>query len=167
MDQIALVLLTLVGYSIGAVSGGRGRLVSPGLADVVFVLGLEVAGLFSRLYLDKWLAVGVWLIIAGVCSLVWTSARRSQLPIDKRSELAAETNALKRLWRGWEHFAQRMGNFQGRVLLAIFYFVVVTPFALLQRLLSDPLHLARRPQPSFWLSRSSGEADLEDAMSQF
>ncbi len=167
MDLIALVLLTLVGYSVGATLGGWKRIVSPGLFDVVLIVALWTAALFSRAYLDKWAAVGAWLLIAGVCAAVWTSARRSQLAVDKQLPLPPAANALKRAWQAWMHFAQCMGNFQSRVMLTLFYFVIVTPFAILLKVFGDPLHLKSRSQPSFWLSRSTSETDLENARNQF
>ncbi|MBN1937814.1 MAG: hypothetical protein JW934_24360 [Anaerolineae bacterium] len=60
-----------------------------------------------------------------------------------------------------------MGNFQGRVLLAFFYFGIVTPFGLLVRLFADPLHLKSRKKLSFWLDRAQPTADLDQMRSQF
>ena len=36
--------------------------------------------------------------------------------------------ALKRLWEGWKKIAHKIGNFQARVLLTVFYAVLVLPF---------------------------------------
>jgi hypothetical protein len=57
------------------------------------------------------------------------------------------------LWEGWKNLARKIGNFQARVILMVFYFVVVCPFALVVRWTSDPLSLKRgtprgwRPKP--------------------
>ena len=40
---------------------------------------------------------------------------------------------LRRLWASWKRFARRLGEAQARVLLSIFYFVILAPFALLFR----------------------------------
>ena len=48
----------------------------------------------------------------------------------------------KNLWRRWKALAHRIGDFQARVILAIFYFVVLAPFAALLRWTSDPLVIA-------------------------
>ena len=49
---------------------------------------------------------------------------------------------LKLLWAAWKHLAHKIGNFQARLLLTVFYFVIVAPFALKVRLFSDPLQLS-------------------------
>jgi hypothetical protein len=46
---------------------------------------------------------------------------------------------LKDLWRGWLAVARKIGRFQSQVVLTLFYFVVVAPFALAVRLFADPL----------------------------
>lgn len=48
---------------------------------------------------------------------------------------------LKMLWEHWKVLAHRIGHFQTRLLLLLFYYVVATPFALALKLLSDPLRL--------------------------
>lgn len=44
-------------------------------------------------------------------------------------------------WERWKDLAARAATFQARVLLAVFYWVVITPFALLAQLFTDPLGL--------------------------
>ncbi len=58
------------------------------------------------------------------------------------------TPALRRLWEGWKRVGRKIGDFQARVLLTLFYFVILAPFALGVRLLADPLGLKR---PAGWL----------------
>jgi hypothetical protein len=61
--------------------------------------------------------------------------------------------------------AHVIGNVQARVLLTLFYFVVVPPFALIVKLATDPLGL-RPPRPgSFWTVRA--EADGATGRRQF
>lgn len=167
MESVALVLLILVGYSAGAAFGARGCAISPGLGDIVLVILAWTAGLVSQPRLGKWAAVGAWLLVAGLCAWAWTSARLGRLPSAKPSSTAVEGRPLQRLWERWKRFAQRMGNFQGRVLLALFYFVVVTPFALLTQWLSDPLHLKGRAGDTAWLARPAVKADIENVRRQF
>lgn len=61
-----------------------------------------------------------------------------------------------RLWRRWTVIAHRIGDAQARLLLSIFYFAVLAPFALGLRLLSDPLQLRRARAPR-WLPRPRSE----------
>jgi hypothetical protein len=74
---------------------------------------------------------------------------------------------LKLLWAWWKPIAHRIGNFQARVILVLFYFLLFAPFALGVKLLSDPLRLKARAAPE-WLQRSRGEGDaLAVARRQF
>ncbi len=59
----------------------------------------------------------------------------------------AMATALRRLWQGWKLVGKKIGDFQARVLLTLFYFVILAPFALGVRLLADPLGLK---QPGGW-----------------
>ena len=55
--------------------------------------------------------------------------------------------ALRRLWQGWKRVGKKIGDFQARLLLTVFYFVILAPFALGVRLWADPLGLKR---PGGW-----------------
>ena len=46
---------------------------------------------------------------------------------------------LRRLWHGWTRIGRKIGDFQARVLLTAFYFVIMAPVALIVRIASDPL----------------------------
>ena len=50
-------------------------------------------------------------------------------------------------WRWWTRVAHRIGDFQARVLLTVFYYVILGPFALVLRR-GDPLGIGpgRRPR---------------------
>ena len=73
---------------------------------------------------------------------------------------------LRRLWRGWKRVGRTIGDFQARVLLTLFYFVVIAPFALVVCWATDPLALKPRT-PRGWRPRmpASGTA-LERARRQ-
>lgn len=165
---LALVLLTLVGYSTGAVIGSRDKSVAPKLLDLCIVVVLLIAALTSRTVLDRWVAIGVWLVIGGLVSLVLSRVRRGKMPTQtEKKGPVREGNRFTRLWESWKSFAADMGNYQGRILLAFFYFVIVTPFGLLARLLSDPLRLKYSASNSFWVSRSGVSTELDEARRQF
>jgi len=57
---------------------------------------------------------------------------------------------LNALWQGWKSVARKIGDFQARLILTIFYFVVLAPFAMGVRIFSDPLQLKSRKG---WLDR--------------
>ncbi|MGA8150823.1 MAG: hypothetical protein WB952_07730 [Terriglobales bacterium] len=71
---------------------------------------------------------------------------------------------LKRLWQGWKRIAKKIGNFQSRVLLTIFYFTIVLPFGVAARLFSDPLRIKKRPAE--WLEHPDEACDLQWARKQ-
>jgi uncharacterized membrane protein YebE (DUF533 family) len=168
LSGLALVLLTLVGYSSGAVIGARGKSVAPKLLDLGAVAVLLIAALTSRTVLGRWVAIGVWLVIGGLVSLVLSRVRRGEISAKTEKTVSAqEGNPFTRLWEGWKSFAADMGDYQSRILLASFYFVVVTPFGLLVRLLSDPLRTKYPAVDSFWASRSEISAELDEAKRQF
>jgi len=73
---------------------------------------------------------------------------------------------LRKLWLRWKALAQKIGNFQARVILSLFYFTFVAPFGLALRVFSDPLRTKPKGLPSYWLPRESA-SDFESATRQF
>ena len=71
---------------------------------------------------------------------------------------------FKRMWQGWKKIAHKIGNFQARVLLTIFYGVLVLPFGLAARLFADPLRIKKKPTE--WLQHPNEAYDLEWARKQ-
>jgi len=71
---------------------------------------------------------------------------------------------LKHIWEGWKYIAQKIGNFQARLLLTIVYFILVLPFGLAVRWFSDPLRI-KRP-PAQWLDYADAVGDVEGAKRQ-
>jgi hypothetical protein len=62
------------------------------------------------------------------------------------------TGMVRRLWQAWKRVAQKLGDFQARLLLTVFYFGLVAPFALIVRSVSDPLGL-KPSSPRGWRPR--------------
>jgi hypothetical protein len=56
---------------------------------------------------------------------------------------------MKKLWEWWKRVARKIGDFQARILLTIFYFIILGPFALAIRLGSDPLAI-KASSPHGW-----------------
>ena len=168
---LALVLLCLVGYSSGSVLAGRGKKLVPTLGDLLVIVILWISALMAREYLGRWLAILAWLLVGVLVGAVLVALRRSRLASASRNEVNTPSvdgeNLFRRVWRKWTAFAAEMGNYQGRVMLAFFYFVVVSPFGLLMRLFSDPLRMRRSQRVSFWVKRPELGAGLEDARRQF
>lgn len=72
---------------------------------------------------------------------------------------------LKRMWEAWKRIGHVIGDFQARLLLTIFYAVLVLPFGLLIRWFGDPLHI--RHLPATWHERPSETMDAEWARRQW
>lgn len=75
LSWFALILLTLAGYSAGAVLGSRAQKSrqnpSPSLLDTAIVVVLWITGITFRLIVLKpWVVVGVWLVVAIAVALV-------------------------------------------------------------------------------------------------
>jgi len=50
-------------------------------------------------------------------------------------------NLVKKFWEKWKVFGHKVGNFQARLILSLFYFILVCPFAAVVRFVSKPLRL--------------------------
>jgi hypothetical protein len=71
---------------------------------------------------------------------------------------------LKRFWQRWKQIAHAVGTFQARVLLTVFYAVLVFPFGIFARLFSDSLRIKSRP--TRWLGHPDETHDLPWAKRQ-
>jgi hypothetical protein len=74
--------------------------------------------------------------------------------------------AASRAWERWKVVAHAIGNFQARVLLSVFYFIVVPPFALIVKV-KDPLGLRQRGRAGAWIERPVSDISSESARRQF
>jgi hypothetical protein len=70
---------------------------------------------------------------------------------------------LKRAWQAWKELAHKIGNFQARVLLTIFY-VLLFPFGLATRWFGDSLRI--KHPPTQWLGHPNEAYDMEWARKQ-
>jgi hypothetical protein len=66
----------------------------------------------------------------------------------------------------WRLYFRQAGGFQSRLLLSLFYYVVLLPFGVLVGMMGDPLGLKAPPGDSFWKSRNADSQKLEDARGQ-
>jgi hypothetical protein len=68
--------------------------------------------------------------------------------------------AARAAWRWWTRVAHRIGDFQARVLLSVFYYLILGPFALVLRR-SDPLGIARGATPG-WHPRGAATRPIAE-----
>jgi hypothetical protein len=73
---------------------------------------------------------------------------------------------LSQFWKRWKVIAHKIGNFQSRILLSIFYFLILVPFGVGVKLFSDPLHL-KLQNCTHWISKGTSETHWENARRQF
>jgi len=74
---------------------------------------------------------------------------------------------LTRLWAQWKRVAQRIGDFQARIILTLLYYLLLGVAGLCVRLLRDPLQMRHLPRMSVWVARPPDRGSLEDARRQF
>jgi hypothetical protein len=72
---------------------------------------------------------------------------------------------LKFVWEKWKKVAIVIGSFNIRLLLTIFYFTLVIPFALIVKLFQDVLRL--KPKKTNWINNFSTVKTPEDLKRQF
>jgi len=65
---------------------------------------------------------------------------------------------LRAAWAAWKVIGRKVGDFQARLLLSLFYYLVLGPFALGVRMFSDPLGLHASSHRK-WLPRRTDDAD--------
>ena len=72
----------------------------------------------------------------------------------------------RRIWARWKSIAHKIGNFQARLILILFYFLILAPFALIVKK-SDPLGI-RKSAKHGWLERTSTQPpSIEKALRQW
>jgi uncharacterized membrane protein YbhN (UPF0104 family) len=71
---------------------------------------------------------------------------------------------LTRALQDWKRVVRVIGNFQARILLTVFYGIIVFPFGIVARVFSDPLRI-KRP-PGRWLDHTDETHDLQWAKRQ-
>ena len=74
-------------------------------------------------------------------------------------------SVLRQLWEGWKRVARAIGNFQARILLTVFYAVLILPFGVAVRLFADPLGIRRASGK--WVDRNNDAMDMAAARRQW
>jgi hypothetical protein len=166
LGGLAIVLLALVGYCGGASSVSGRRQPVPFLVDIPILLVLWTGAFALAPRLGHWQSVIAAFLGSFAASAAVTLVRRRNLPPASRPKghIAPAGGPGHRLLEGWKSWSRRLGNYQGRLILAFFYFTVLIPFALVVKVFSDPLSLRVR---AGWADRKAGAADVDSARMQF
>jgi len=72
---------------------------------------------------------------------------------------------LKNFSQRWQKVAKRIGDFQARLILSLFYLLIVLPIGLIARMFSDPLALKK--SAAHWNAKPSSPSRIDDARRQF
>lgn len=65
--------------------------------------------------------------------------------VEKNNNPEEETQGFfRRLWEGWKRVARKIGDFNARVILTLFYFILLFPFAMMVKLFTDPLEIKKK-----------------------
>jgi len=173
LSYIILILLSLVGYSGGATGrAGKNTDLKPIILDLILVVLIWTAAIYSRLMYDfnKWLMILIWIGISAVVGIAAVSFRRLPRDIESGQQDSGEIPPafFKRLWFRWTGFSKSMGSFQSRILLSFFFFVIISPAALIIKMLGDPLQIKKKKtMDTYWLAKTQTPAELEDYRRQF
>jgi len=74
-------------------------------------------------------------------------------------------NILRLAWNRWRLISRINGDYLARIVVNLFYFTILVPFALGVEWFSDPLEL--RSTKVHWLERKPVSTKLDDARGQF
>lgn len=86
----------------------------------------------------------------------------------RRKKKDAKKNILKRIWDGWKKIARKIGDFNARVILTIFYFVLLLPFALMVKFFTDPLEIKKGAKKGWQVKEEKADIPpMERAARQF
>jgi hypothetical protein len=163
ISLLALILLTLFGYSAGTILITTGRKAAPALWDLPVLLLLWAAALALRAEYGRGLAILLGIALGLLVGLTLGTLRRAAFQTPRHPAPPPVG-----LWPRWLAFNQRLGDFQSRLFLAWFYFLLVTPFALILIATSDRLHRKPPESASMWLARAqAANPDLTAARRQF
>jgi hypothetical protein len=107
------------------------------------VFGFVVGGVLS--------ALGIWPVLRGGEARIWVLATGGILLLGA----TLRPSLLHPVNRVWTVFGHLIGRIMNPIVMALMYFLVITPFALFFRLIGkDPLRLkADRGTGSYWIPR--------------
>jgi hypothetical protein len=71
---------------------------------------------------------------------------------------------FKNIWEWWKKVAKKIGDFNSRLILTVFYFIFITPISIPVKL-KDPLGIKNKKQS--WLPKQTSEGTpMEQALRQ-
>jgi hypothetical protein len=88
--------------------------------------------------------------------------------IKRNTADTSQMSLPRKIWEGWKKIARKIGDFNARVILTIFYLVLLMPFAILVKQFTDPLEIKKNAKTG-WLPKEEkpGLSPMERAVRQF
>ncbi len=74
---------------------------------------------------------------------------------------------LRRGWQWWKGVARKIGDAQARIILTVFYYGILAPFALVMKWGRDPLAIKPGAAPGWRPARADAETPLGRAGRQY
>jgi len=88
--------------------------------------------------------------------------------IQRKKNEVVEQHFLRRIWEGWKKIARKIGDFNARVILTIFYLLLLMPFAILVKAFTDPLEIKKNAKKGWQLREENPDiTPMERAVKQF
>ncbi len=78
------------------------------------------------------------------------------LTLNNQEKEIEKPSIPRRFWEWWKRVARKIGDFNARVILTIFYLILLSPFALAVRFLTDPLSIKKKTEKR-WITREEDE----------
>jgi hypothetical protein len=166
LATIAVLLLSLVGYSLGNVLRfGRKQVRKPVAGDVLLVVLLWAALLFagSRRAMGKGLMIGIGIaagIVLGFLLSLVLGYAKSEVHAAAYAHPAAPTESGKR-FRAWRDLSAKLGTFQSQIILGLLFLIVFAPVSFGVKLFSDPLRIKKSGKDSHWSPKAPVASDIE------
>ncbi len=170
---LLLIILSIVFYSAGALSRvGRVIEVKPAIFDLILVTTIWGGTVLSKIVCDlnRWLLVIICIVLSGLTGWLASLFRSfsGNKSLENRGLDHGPSNIFKRFWLNWRDFSKRAGRFQSRIMLSLFFFIFISPLALILKIFSDPLKIKPPAHcQSFWHLKQKIPENLEEYRRQF
>ena len=164
ISYLAIIFLSLFGYSCSVITRSGRRDEQPGILDLFLVLipilGALITG--SVVNINRWYlllaSIGAAIILGLVRASIFTRHRSVSIPQKRQID--------NTVWSRWLGFSTQAGSFQTRLIMSYVYYFLILFVAIPMKILSDPLEIKNVTKKSYWKSRSSNEK-MEQAVKQY
>jgi hypothetical protein len=156
VSYIILILLCLFGYSFGVtIRAAKSGELKPHKNDLIMMATIWVVAVYlmwaGTPYWNKWFLILVMFVFSVMeASIVFEPKKIVHSEV---ADIVTKRHRTiwGRLWNKVKGFMNRIGSFQGRMILSLFFFIMVMPIALLVKWLADPLWIKKhKDRDSNW-----------------